>query len=293
MPRRVALLYNPEKVEGNSSLELVRAAIESHGTLLGAHAIRASGALPHLENADVVVVLGGDGTLLSVARRATGSVAPLLGVNMGKVGFLAAFEVSSVRAQAEHLFGGGELATRELPLLETRVRRGPREVFRDLALNECLLTAGPPFRMIRFSLRIDDEPGPTVHGDGLIVSTATGSTAYNLSAGGPIISPIAGALAITPIAAQSLSFRPVVVSDRSRVTIVMESVNSDQHGGTTLVLDGQTQQRLANGDEVLIRRFDLPVRFVVDPKRSYWATLIEKMHWAAAPRFRGEDAGGV
>jgi NAD+ kinase len=140
-------------------------------------------------------------------------------------------------------------------------------------------------------MRINDEKGPTVNGDGMIVSTPTGSTAYNVSAGGPIVSPDVDALVITPIAAHSLSFRPIVVGAASRIELIMNRVNSsgaDGGGcaGTTLVLDGQVVCPLAEGDRVVLGLDPRPVRFVRNPRGGYWTTLTEKMHWAAPPRLR-------
>jgi NAD+ kinase len=156
-----------------------------------------------------------------------------------------------------------------------------------LALNDAVVTAGPPYRMITICLRIDDQDGPAATGDGLIVSTAVGSTAYNVSAGGPILHPVVDAMVITPIAAHSLSFRPIVVPAGAEIELIAEDVNDDgRGGGTTLVLDGQNSARLSRGDRIVIRRHDVPVQFVRNPDSQYWATLINKMHWALPPRMR-------
>jgi NAD+ kinase len=131
-----------------------------------------------------------------------------------------------------------------------------------------------------------------VSGDGMIVSTPTGSTAYNVSAGGPIVGPGVDAMTITPIAAHSLSFRPIVVGADSRVELLMLRVNAGradgQATGTTLVMDGQVSTPLAAGDRITLTRDARPVYFVRNPLGGYWRTLIDKMHWAASPRLRGE-----
>ncbi|MGQ0626515.1 MAG: NAD(+)/NADH kinase, partial [Phycisphaerales bacterium] len=153
-------------------------------------------------------------------------------------------------------------------------------------------TAGPPFRMINVGLTIDGQPGPNVAGDGLIISTPVGSTAYNAAAGGPILAQDVRALAITPIAAHSLSFRPVVVSGSSTIELLMRRVNDDPtdadgtRGGTSLIIDGQFATRLHQNDRIALKLHDQPVRFVRNPGGSYWATLINKMQWAATPRMR-------
>jgi NAD+ kinase len=158
--------------------------------------------------------------------------------------------------------------------------------FSDAVLNECVITAGPPFRMIAIETRFNQEAGPTVSGDGIIVSTPTGSTAYNVSAGGPIVAPDADVLLITPIAAHSLAFRPIVVGATSRIELTMQRVNK---GGTVLVLDGQVTQPLAVGDRIVLTRDSRRIRFVRNPRGGYWSTLTDKMRWGEAPRVRSSD----
>jgi NAD+ kinase len=140
--------------------------------------------------------------------------------------------------------------------------------------------------MISIAMRIDGAEGPTVSGDGIIVSTPTGSTAYNVSAGGPIVAPEVDAMVITPIAAHSLSFRPIVVGAGSRIELEMLQVNAQDGTGTSLVLDGQVRSPLRRGDRVLIARDGPEVRFVRNPRAGYWSTLIDKMQWAVPPRLR-------
>jgi NAD+ kinase len=142
--------------------------------------------------------------------------------------------------------------------------------------------------MITIDIRIDGVEGPVVTGDGLIVSTPIGSTAYNASAGGAIISPDVAAMALTPLAAQSLAFRPVVIPAHSVIELKLERANDNQaipglSGGTSLVLDGQVARRLHAGQTVTIRQHDRAAKFVRNPHGSYWTTLIRKMRWAAPP----------
>lgn len=294
MGRRVFLLTNPEKPQARAATPEVRRLIERYGKVVGAEESAGSEPPPDGLGADLVVVLGGDGTLLAQARRWSARDLPLLGVNFGKLGFLAEFDLESVRAQAETLFGAAPLPERVLGLL--RVEVFPAETqqarFSETALNECVVTAGPPYRMIAMSLRIDGEEGPVVSGDGMIVATPTGSTAYNVSAGGPIVSPETAAMVITPIAAHSLSFRPIVVARSARVELAMLRVNQSfgagdrRHGpgrGTTLVLDGQVTTPLSEGERIVITHDGRTVRFVRNPRGGYWRTLIEKMAWAVPP----------
>jgi NAD+ kinase len=235
-------------------------------------------------------VFGGDGTLISQARRCALPNAAMLGVNMGRLGFLAEFDMPSLREQASTIFGGGSLAIAEFALAAVTVADAKGKVrFEGMALNEAVITAGPPYRMITLAISIDGQPGPTISGDGVIVSSPLGSTAYNLSAGGPILAPSVDALAITPIAAHSLSVRPVVVAGSSRVQISAVKVNqvdgSDPSShGTTLVLDGQVQTPIMTGDRIVIARHARKVRFVQNPASDYWSRLIGKLNWSVAPK---------
>ena len=245
--------------------------------------------------ADVVIVLGGDGTLLSAARRLGGRQVPLLGVNFGRLGFLASFTPAQFR---DHFDG---LVTGTLPVaprlvLETSVVDASvecrlddcadvahRRRFVATALNDAVITAGPPFHMIGLEVRADGdrESGVRYFGDGLIVSTPSGSTAYNVSAGGPIIDPGVEAICITPICPHSLSFRPVVLPSRTSVVIVASKVNE----GTTLFCDGQASTQLRAGDRVVLRRSPHDVLLIENPSARQWRSLAEKLNWAVGPRY--------
>lgn len=290
MGRKVLLVVNRDKPGAAEAVAELCSFARSPSNILGVieseddwHA--APGPMP-----DLVVVLGGDGTLLAQARKFGPLGIPLLGVNFGRLGFMAEFDLPSLREHARELFETGPLQVRELPLLVASVfapdARAPR--FESSALNDCLITAGPPYRMISMALSIDGSPGPTMNGDGLIVASPIGSTAYNLSAGGPIISPDVDAMAITPIAPHTLSFRPIVVSGRSEIALTILRANDDTNGyGTTLVLDGQVNSLLKPGDRVTILRRPCGVKFVRNPASNYWVTLLDKMRWAASPRLMG------
>lgn len=295
MPRRVLLAFNQAKPDVLAVLPEVRSLIAGVGGEIAAEFdTSVDSPVTDARGASAIVVLGGDGTLLSVARRTIGLKLPLLGVNFGKLGFMAEFDLPSFRKQAGALFGDGPLQLEQRELICASVYTAATHVhddlpeqprFEGLALNDAVVTAGPPFRMIAMHLSIDAHMGPTVTGDGLIVSTPMGSTAYNASAGGPIISPEVAAFAVTPIAPHSLSFRPVVVGAGSTISVHLLRVNDDgRGGGTTLVLDGQVQCKLALNERVLFRRHPEAVRFVRNPRGNYWSTLIGKMQWAAPPR---------
>ena len=243
-------------------------------------------------DAEVILVLGGDGTLLSAARRLGGRQIPLAGVNFGRLGFLASFTPEQFRESFDDLVDGKlPVSTRQVleasvvgAAVECRLTdcgdvEGKRR-FVATALNDAVITAGPPFHMIELELRADGDSGVKYFGDGVIVSTPSGSTAYNVSAGGPIIDPGVDAVCITPICPHSLSFRPIVTSSRTTLVILASKVNE----GTTLFCDGQASTRLHVGEKVVLRRNEHDVLLIENPQARQWRSLAEKLHWAASPR---------
>jgi len=284
--RATLLVVNSDKPDADRASHELAKLIEQHGSLIGQ--IPASNrAFPNeASSADLIVVLGGDGTLLGEGRRFAGSGIPVLGVNVGKLGFLAEFDLNAVRTQAEDLFGSGDLTTRSVPLLRTEIcNPDGSTVHVGNAMNEAVVTAGPPYRVIELGIQINGTRGPAARGDGLIISTALGSTAYNVSAGGPIIHPLVDATVITPIAAHSLAFRPIAVPGTSTIELDPIQINDEANDGTTLVLDGQIQQRITKGQRVRINRADKAVELVVNQSGNYWRTLVSKLHWAKQPTF--------
>jgi NAD+ kinase len=244
--------------------------------------------------ADVILVLGGDGTLLSTARRIHGRQIPLMGINFGRLGFLASFKPAEFARHFDDLVNG-RLKKSARQVLDVSVvaadvpcdlRRAEeslkRRRFWATALNDAVITAGPPFHMVEFEVREDGESEVRYFGDGVIVSTPSGSTAYNVSAGGPIISPSVNAMCITPICPHSLSFRPLVISSDSWVTIVAAKVND----GTTLFCDGQASTQLHVGDRVIIHRSPHDVLLIENPEARQWRSYAEKLNWGVSPRTR-------
>ncbi len=285
MARGAVLVANQNKAEVVGALPRIRAMIQRHGRLVAELNGDADPVSLDRSKTDLIIVLGGDGTLLAQVRRFAGAGMPVLGVNFGKLGFLAEFDLEALDRQAAELFGDGALPLRRRSLIHAAIRRAGRTIFEATAANEGVVTAGPPFRMISLRLSIDGHEGPQVAGDGMIVSTPLGSTAYNVAAGGPIVSPDVDALVITPIAPHSLAFRPIVVPGASRIEITIERANEPDGAGagTTLVLDGQAQRSLTESDVVVLRRHDQSIDLVMNRETSYWGTLVRKMHWAAPP----------
>jgi len=243
-----------------------------------------------LRDCDYAVVLGGDGTIISAARDLSGARVPVIGVNLGKLGFLAEFSVAEFKEQFDDILAGkAPVETRMM--LGCRVFRGhqeSRETFHAKAVNDVFITAGPPFRVIELKIAVDGQRVASCVSDGLIVSTPTGSTAYNLSAGGPILDGSMEAMVITPICPHSLSFRPIVIDAASVVEIRCTRINE----GTTVSVDGQVSSGLALDDVVRIAREPGGFKVVNNPMRTRWDTLGTKLSWAKRPRYADEKPAG-
>ncbi len=242
--------------------------------------------LPDGIDADLAVAVGGDGTLLSQARRLVDRQMPLVGVNFGRLGFLAEFDWQTLQQHAAIVFGPDPPIVEHMMLATSVYDAGGSSVHSGVAINDCVITAGEPFRMIELRLSIDGAEGPSLRGDGVIVCTAVGSTAHNVSAGGPIVDPKLEAMIITPLAAHSLAFRPFVLCPSCELRIEVRRANP----GTALVLDGQVPVPLEAGQVVQIRRNARMARYVANPSTSYWGTLLDKMRWAAPPNYRDRGA---
>jgi NAD+ kinase len=224
--------------------------------------------------ADLVTVLGGDGTLLSVARAAGPRFVPILGVNLGTLGFLTEIAIDELFAALERVLGGDLLVERRMRL-DVRVERGGETVGSFLALNDAVVAQTALSRMIDIDTRADGTWVTTYHADGLIVSTPTGSTAYSLSAGGPIVAASFEALVLTPISPHTLTQRPLVLPPSVELLLA-----ADARGGEVrLTLDGQEGVALREGDRVRVRRSEHPVALVVSPFRNAFEILRTKLHW--------------
>ncbi len=246
----------------------------------------------HLPGADLAMVLGGDGTFLSQARVLVDRGIPTLGVNFGKVGFLAEWDIDHVKAHWETLRCGGCRRTQRLMIdvdvypesTDPYAPNGEDRLHRYLAMNDAVIAAGPPYRMVEFEVAIEPElvrrPAVTVAGDGLIVSTPSGSTAYNLSAGGPIVSPGVEALMLSAISPYTLAFRPIVFGSDCDVWITLTRANA----GTALVVDGQPAVPLRQGQHVRVTKHPKMLTLIQNPELTYWSMLSHKMRWAVRPR---------
>lgn len=233
-----------------------------------------------LRQADYAVVFGGDGTILGAARQLCETKVPVIGVNVGKLGFLAEFSIEELREQFDRIVSG-EVFIEKRMIVHCVVRRGDEEIFESTAVNDVVVTAGAPFNMIEMKLAVANEKLAVCISDGIILSTPTGTTAYNLSAGGPIVSANLSAMVITPICPHSLSFRPIVINADNNVSIELVRMNKQ----TTLLLDGQVQQELQLGDMIEIQKHSGQFLVVNNPLRTQWETLAGKLNWAEKPRY--------
>ncbi|HWB20479.1 MAG TPA: NAD(+)/NADH kinase [Phycisphaerales bacterium] len=278
---RVVILANHARMEILGALPAIRRTITQHADVV--KELDADGLpFPNDLNADLVVALGGDGTLISQARRVAGHDIPMVGVNLGRLGFLAEFDPDTLAEHAGVIFSSKPpIATHMMISVQVRNPQG-KVTYECLAINDAVITAGPPYRMIELRMSIDGSVGPTLTGDGVIVATPIGSTAYNVSAGGPIMHPAIEAMVITPLAAHSLAFRPIVISASSQVEIHIARANA----GTSLVFDGQGMVELLPECSILIKRHHTKLKFVTNPTASYWQILLDKMRWAAPPTYR-------
>ena len=234
-----------------------------------------------LQKCDFAVVFGGDGTIISAARSLSGSGVPIIGVNLGKLGFLAEFSVAEIKQLFNDITSGAAQIEKRM-MLNCGVFSDKRQRFRSTVINDVFITAGAPFRMIELKILVDSQPLAGCVSDGLVISTPTGSTAYNLSAAGPILSGKVEAMVITPICPHSLSFRPIVINAGSKVEVLGVRVNE----GTTVSIDGQISLRLSMSDVVRVERAESDFMIVNNPLRTRWDTLAAKLGWAEKPKYK-------
>lgn len=221
---------------------------------------------------DCIIVLGGDGTLLQSARAVAKAGIPIFGVNFGQLGFLTEIEVGEIYPSLEKLLAG-EYEIEERMMLEAVVRRQGLVVERSVALNDVVIAKGAFSRLITLHIYINDEPVSTIPADGVILATPTGSTAYSLSAGGPIVPPSLEVMLITPICPHSLTSRPMVVSPASQVKVIV----SNHVGEVMLTLDGQHGFRLQQHDEIIISKAATGGSFIKLKGRTFFQVLGEKL----------------
>lgn len=222
--------------------------------------------------ADCLVVLGGDGTLLNTARVFAPVGIPILGVNLGKLGFLTEVEIPEMFRGLER-FLSGQYRLDERMMLRTRIFRSGRYIEEFLALNEIVVTKGVLARIIRLSVYFEETYVDTYLADGLIIATPTGSTAYSLSAGGPLVSPNIDTLIMTPICPHTLYARSLLLPEDGKVKVVVEA----DHNETMLTIDGQYGYTLREEDEIIVSKADCVTKLVRLSDRNFYEVLHQKL----------------
>jgi NAD+ kinase len=223
---------------------------------------------------EMMIVLGGDGTLLSVARQVWNRNIPILGVNLGGLGFLTEISLEELHGILERVIQG-DFKTDERDVLNASVIRKGERIVEFTVLNDAVINKGALARIIDLEISIDGEYLTTFQSDGLIISTPTGSTAYNLSAGGPIVYPSLHTLIITPICPHTLTNRPIVIPDDVEVRALLKSKEEE----VILTLDGQQGFPLEFEDMVELRKAEGRILLIKSPHRNYFELLREKLKW--------------
>ncbi len=280
--KRIGIIVKPHKPEARTILAELLAWLEARGVdaimdeetaeLAGTSGGQPKPDLPGL--VDLLLVLGGDGTLLSVARLIGARDVPILGVNLGGLGFLTEVTLEELYPILDAVLQGSYEVTHRILLTATVHRQGER-IAEYVALNDAVINKGVLARMIELETYIDGQYVTTFRADGLILSTPTGSTAYCLAAGGPIVYPTLRALVLTPICPHTLTLRPLVIPDAAKVEIVQGLTNENAY----LTLDGQVGFTLRHRDVIRVVRSDHTITLLKAPGKDYFQILRTKLKW--------------
>ncbi len=277
---RFLILGNGQRPAVPGEAEKVAQAIKQHGGQVVLVDLFQAENLDRYQ-ADMALVLGGDGAILRAARQMGMRQIPVLGVNMGRLGFLADLSPQETLSKIpEVLQGNFQISEHLMYLCETKGQQ-------FLGLNEVVLRTGPPFKMIDLELSLDGEVVSRFLGDGLIVSTPIGSTAHALSAGGPVLGQEIQAFVVVPISGHTLTNRPLVES--AEITYTMGILQADK---AWVTIDGQDTFPIEAGERVVIRKAPVCFRLVKVPGHSYYKTLREKLRWGTAPNYQDESHKG-
>ena len=277
--RKAGIVIKPHAPSVEGILKIVVEYFEARGIacVLEDVAARKLGRPDGLERAaiaaasDLVVVLGGDGTLLSVAHYAAQAGVPVMGVNLGRLGFLTEITVSEAVQTLDRFLAGDTALVSPRWLLEARTENAA-----SYCLNDVVITKGAAARMIELAVGVDGRDVATLKADGLIVSTPTGSTAYSLSAGGPILHPQVPAIVLTPICPHTLSFRPMAVPATATIGVRLLTGGEEVH----VTFDGQRGGVMVRNDVVEIRKAPFELQLITSARRSYYDLVKEKLGWA-------------
>ena len=278
---KLGVFVNPRKSNVVEAFEQVRAAFEQRGWEVvldheGGEIIGISGVERFWEGADLIISIGGDGTFLETIHRMGGCSAPVAGVNIGHLGFLTACQAEGVEELAETVTKGEHLVI-ERSVLRVKMREEDGDAHEFLSINEVVLMRGETGRLVSLEAKVDGELLNEYRADGLIVATPTGSTAYSLAAGGPLVGPQAEVMVMTPICPHTLSGRSLVIADTSVVTL---SPCANHPEPILFTVDGRDILRVAPDSEVIVDKAPQPLRVVRLPEHSFYETLRKKLSWS-------------
>jgi len=270
---KVIILRNPTKPAAEAKLASLIDCLSQRAEVIATGVVgepwRSASARP-----DRVIVLGGDGSILAVVREMGDEQIPVVGVNFGKLGYLAEFSIEDLARNQDAVLSDDSIVSRRM-MIDAVVTSNGGEIKRDRAVNDCVVHAGPPYRMIELSISVDDVHLTNASCDGLVISTPSGSTAHNMSIGGPILQSSVNAVVLSPISPHSLTHRPLVVAGESVIEVLVRQANE----GTTMVIDGQVSVPLSVGDRVVVGRSAQEFKLVHNPTQTRWYTLTEKLKW--------------
>ena len=231
--------------------------------------------LPVAETIDLAVVVGGDGTMLHVARSLASYALPMIGINLGRLGFLTDLSADRMHEGLDELLRG-EFTVEERIMLQVQISNGTDNLNESIALNDVTLSKGNTGRMIEFDTHVNSEPVGRTRGDGVIISTPTGSTAYALSAGGPILHPLLPAIVFAPICPQTLGHRPMVLDDSSIIELeILDLAGADGN----VFIDGLKQLAVSGNEIIRISRAETVTRMVRINSHNHFTALRSKLGW--------------
>ena len=275
--KSVSIVVKPDHAEALATAAELSAWLLAKGIEQAGEPLSAGQSLDVSEtklNADLVVVLGGDGTMISTARMIGGREVLVLGINHGSLGYLTDFRIEEMFPALESIIDGAYEIDRRV-MLEAELLRGGAAIESGRVLNDVVINKSALARIIEIEVRLDSLLVNSFRADGLIISTPTGSTAYNLSAGGPIIYPSMNAVVVTPICPFTLTNRPIVIPDTAEVELSLK----DENEGVFLTFDGQTGHKMKANDRVRIRKSETTFNLVQPTNRNYFDVLRDKLKW--------------
>lgn len=277
--KSVLLYVNKSKIDSHDLVKLIEAYFaKTDITLDILYSSKKDSSI--ISDYDLIITLGGDGTVLHALRRISGFEIPILGINLGTVGFIT--EISRDEwEEAITKYISNKLRISQRTLIDISVIRDGKKIFSSVAINDGIVTSSNIKAIVELKVYFSDVEIGEIHGDGVIISTPTGSTAYSLAAGGPIIDPEMNALVFTPICPYSLSNRPMVTRANSEIIV---EVNHNQRSNLLLTVDGQDCFELEEGDKITFKEFDKSAHIIMSDKRSFFDVVRTKFKWTGGPR---------